>query len=102
MTLAGRNFNTGLLVCKDLGGVQLINSGFELLFDRRTADFQRGREFSAVDAEFIIEEGQLVDFLECRQILRTACDLSHREIVYLWQVNEFMWVLKSDIVRFSV
>ena len=64
-----------------LGDVKLVDSGAVFAFDREAADFQSRREFSSVNAEFVVQEGQFLNFLEFRQVLSVPLDLVHRKIV---------------------
>ena len=60
-----------------------------LSFDRETTDFQRRRELSPVDAEFLVEEGKFLDFFKVGQVLSVLFDLVHREIIDLRLTNQF-------------
>src|SRR5438552_15426138 len=76
----------------DLRGVKLLDVGFVFLFDRGTADFQRGRQLATADREFYFEESDFPNFFKVGKvgkILRAAADFIHRQIVYLGFVDQF-------------
>ena len=80
----------------DLRGVKLLNGGFVFLFDRGTADFQRGRQLATADREFYFEESDFPNFFKVGKILCAAADFIHRQIVYLGFVDQFTRIPASS------